>query len=243
MNLSKHILYSMYGLTLIAFVFETTNSDLWVQNLLFNISNQTWLIDKYEEPYRIIFYLFPKYSIILLALSLIGFYVVACRRKYAQHFQKRLLVVIFSLMLVPLVIGGIKATTNGACPAQLELYGGDVPYVKAFELMPESFESTKKYKCFPAGHASGGFALMSLLFLFYRPKYQHIAIAFAVLLGWTMGIYKMVIGDHFLSHTLTTMALSWLIICLVAAIMFRTLHFPHTKLKGKNLQQEAINEC
>ena len=233
----------MYALTLIAFLFETTNSDIWVQNLLFNASNQTWLIDKYEEPYRFIFYLLPKYSIIVLALSLIAFYVIACRRKYAKHFQKRLLVVIFSLMLVPSVIGGLKATTNGACPAQLELYGGDVPYVKAFELMPESFESAKKYKCFPAGHASGGFALMSLLFLFYRPKYQYISIAFAVSTGWIMGIYKMAIGDHFLSHTLTTMTLSWLIICLIAAVVFRTLHFPHSKPNTKHNQQEPINEC
>ena len=243
MNLSKHILYSMYALTLIAFLFETTNSDIWVQNLFFNASNQTWIIDKYEEPYRFVFYLFPKYSIILLALSLIAFYFISCRRKYAKHFQKRLLVVIFSLIIVPSVIGGLKATTNGACPAQIELYGGDVPYVKAFELMPESFESTKKYKCFPAGHASGGFALMSLLFLFYRAKYQYIAVVVAASIGWVMGIYKMLIGDHFLSHTLTTMTLSWLIICLIAAVVFRTLHFPNPKPNANNNQQELVYEC
>jgi len=242
MNLSKHILYSMYALTLIAFLFETTNSDILVQNLFFNASNQTWIIDKYEEPYRFVFYLFPKYSIILLALSLIALYFISFRRKNAKYFQRRLLVVIFSLILVPLVIGGLKATTNGACPAQIELYGGDVPYVKAFELMPESFESTKKYKCFPAGHASGGFALMSLLFLFYRHKYQYIAVGVAVSIGWVMGIYKMLIGDHFLSHTLTTMTLSWLIICLIAAIVFRTLHFPNPKPNAKNNQQELVHE-
>lgn len=238
MNLSKHLLYSMYALTLIAFVFETTNIDVWVQNFFFNSSTQTWLVDKYEQPYRNIFYLFPKYSIILLALSLIGFYFISFWKKYSKHYQKRILVVIFSLILVPSIIGGLKATTNGACPAQIELYGGDVPYVKAFELLPESFEPTKKYKCFPAGHASGGFALMSLIFLFYRPRNQLFSIVLAVSAGWVMGIYKMIIGDHFISHTLTTMTLSWLIICLITTAVFRTLHFPITE----NHQQEIPHE-
>jgi membrane-associated PAP2 superfamily phosphatase len=30
------------------------------------------------------------------------------------------------------------------------------------------------------------------------------------------GLYKMVIGDHFLSHTIISMLLAWLIACLVA---------------------------
>ncbi len=33
--------------------------------------------------------------------------------------------------------------------------------------------------------------------------------------GWTMGGYKMAIGDHFLSHTVTTMILAMLIVDLV----------------------------
>ncbi|HBY85604.1 MAG TPA: PAP2 family protein, partial [Colwellia sp.] len=61
--------------------------------------------------------------------------------------------------------------------------------------------------------------------------------------GWVMGGYKMAIGDHFLSHTLTTMTLSWLIICLITAIVFRTLHFPNSKPNTKHNQQEPINGC
>jgi membrane-associated PAP2 superfamily phosphatase len=76
--------------------------------------------------------------------------------------------------------------------------------------MPE--EITKKFKCYPAGHASGGFALMSLFFLFKTYKNRIIALLFAFVIGWSMGVYKMLIGHHYLSHTVITMILSWLLI-------------------------------
>ncbi len=33
-----------------------------------------------------------------------------------------------------------------------------------------------------------------------------------------MGLYKMFVGDHFLSHTIITMVLSWLIILLIVKL-------------------------
>ena len=36
--------------------------------------------------------------------------------------------------------------------------------------------------------------------------------------AFSISLYKIAIGDHFLSHTLTTMFLAWLIILIVVAI-------------------------
>ncbi|MEJ2373426.1 MAG: phosphatase PAP2 family protein [Sulfurimonas sp.] len=74
-------------------------------------------------------------------------------------------------------------------------------------------------KCWPAGHASGGFALMSFFFLFARKRNQYTALGVALVVGWAMGTYKMIIGDHFFSHTFITMVLSWLIILIIARIV------------------------
>jgi membrane-associated PAP2 superfamily phosphatase len=74
----------------------------------------------------------------------------------------------------------------------------------------------EKQKCWPAGHASGGFALLSLIFLFHSRKNKIIAGSIAMVIGWSMGSYKMLIGDHFLSHTTITMILAWLLILLIA---------------------------
>ena len=56
---------------------------------------------------------------------------------------------------------------------------------------------------------------MSLFFLFKKRKYQIRALIFALAIGWSMGIYKMLIGDHFLSHTIITMLIAWLIILII----------------------------
>ncbi|HIP14233.1 MAG TPA: PAP2 family protein, partial [Sulfurimonas autotrophica] len=41
----------------------------------------------------------------------------------------------------------------------------------------------------------------------------------AMIVGWSMGLYKMIIGDHFFSHTLITMILAWFIILLIVKIV------------------------
>ena len=56
---------------------------------------------------------------------------------------------------------------------------------------------------------------MALFFLFKKPRNQKIALGVALVLAWVTGGYKMSIGDHFLSHTLISMILGWLIILLI----------------------------
>ena len=46
------------------------------------------------------------------------------------------------------------------------------------------------------------------------------ALAGAFLTGWITGLYKMMNGDHFLSHTVTTMLLAWILIFLVSIVVY-----------------------
>ena len=64
-----------------------------------------------------------------------------------------------------------------------------------------------------------GFALMSLYFLFKDFKNKILGLTFGILAGVLTGTYKILIGDHFVSHTLVTMLASWLIIVLIAKIV------------------------
>ncbi|KAB7881964.1 PAP2 family protein, partial [Poseidonibacter ostreae] len=41
------------------------------------------------------------------------------------------------------------------------------------------------------------------------------ALIFALSVGWSMGTYKMLIGDHFLSHTIITMLIAWLLVLII----------------------------
>ena len=76
-------------------------------------------------------------------------------------------------------------------------------------------------KCFPAAHASAGFSLYGLAFLPTLKKHRYQILKIVTLLGWSMGLYKMLFGDHFFSHTLVSMLLSLTIACALATLFFK----------------------
>jgi membrane-associated PAP2 superfamily phosphatase len=121
--------------------------------------------------------------------------------------------------VVPLVVGGLKAITNTPCPNNITHFNGDYPYVGVLDSYPANFIQTEKQRCFPAAHASGGFALLSVFFLFKTRRNKIIATSLAMSTGWIIGFYKMLIGDHFLSHTIVSMLLAWLIILIISGII------------------------
>ena len=125
------------------------------------------------------------------------------------------MVVLFSAILIPAMVGALKKVTNMPCPKNEIHYGGEYPSIKVWEHYSKRFQKCHKICCFPAGHASGGFALLSLFFLFKEARNRALALVGALTVGWSMGIYKMLIGDHFFSHTLITMILAWLIVLLL----------------------------
>lgn len=59
---------------------------------------------------------------------------------------------------------------------------------------------------------------MALFFFFKTPRNQFLGLVGAITLGWTMGSYKMLLGDHFFSHTLITMILAWIIILIIVRL-------------------------
>jgi membrane-associated PAP2 superfamily phosphatase len=59
---------------------------------------------------------------------------------------------------------------------------------------------------------------MALFFLFKTQINQKRALILALLTGWSMGTYKMLLGDHFLSHTIITMMMAWLIILIIVKL-------------------------
>jgi membrane-associated PAP2 superfamily phosphatase len=116
---------------------------------------------------------------------------------------------------VPATIGLLKANSQLHCPWAIQRYGGDHEYRRIFSpLTPEQREDCGR--CFPAGHASGGFALMSLYFVWRR---RWLGLGLGLATGWAMGGYQMFKGAHFLSHTVVTMLLAWLAIEGIAAVL------------------------
>ena len=218
-TLHKLIIVTTLTLVISMLLFEVTNIDIIIQNWFYNFNLNEWIVDRDNAVLKFIFYDGIKKALIIFALILLISLIFGRKNKLIQDYKTGLLIVIFSAVLIPSVIGGLKAITNTPCPKNLTYFNGCYPYVKVFDTYPSTFSQKEKVECFPAGHASGGFALLSLFFLFKSRKNRIIALSFAMIIGWSMGIYKMLIGDHFFSHTFITMIIGWLIILIVARLI------------------------
>ncbi|WP_105104290.1 phosphatase PAP2 family protein [Microbulbifer pacificus] len=209
---------SLLGLTIL--LCELTSIDLWIQDRFYLSEAARWVIDKHDTFLRLLFYTGPKRVLsVLVVLSLVA--VMSSGKIPLAHKHKAgIWIVLISTVLTVALVGFLKGITHVPCPSQLTLYGGSYPY-STFWMPTLSSGQAAHARCFPAGHASGGFALLSLAFLFQRRAYRWIGFGVGMGLGWALGVYKMAIGDHFLSHTLVTMCLSWIISVVVAMTVYR----------------------
>lgn len=117
------------------------------------------------------------------------------------------------LVLLAIAIGTSLVTlgkdlSNRNCPWDMDRYGGSVPYTTLFEGTPAG---QARGRCFPAGHAAGGFSLMALYFAF-RDRSDKVALALLMagfLLGCVFGVGQMARGAHFFSHNVWSAAVCW----------------------------------
>jgi len=118
------------------------------------------------------------------------------------------------------VVSILKAVTNRFPPWSIDLFGGDVPMTPLFAGTPAPFHDGHG---FPAGHASGAFAWVSLWFVgraWCSPRLQlwlFPGLAGGLLCAWTQHVR----GAHFASHNLWTLAIAWTVAVGFAALFAR----------------------
>lgn len=179
--------------------------DLWCQRLFWD--GRAWLIP-HEHPLGLaLAYDGPKALIIIWALLLIF------AAFFAKRVRVRALYLLACLALVAVVCTQLRAVTGMATPLELREFGGAHEHLLLFQAKPPGYPS----HAFPAGHASGGFALIGLSWVLPARRWRGWALGLVV--GGTMGLYQMARGEHFLSHTLATLALAWLLCAGLAWLM------------------------
>jgi membrane-associated PAP2 superfamily phosphatase len=104
-------------------------------------------------------------------------------------------------VLSTVVIGLLKSHSAHACPWSMT-------ETTAFGYVWD-FSATKGH-CFPGGHASTGFSLLTGFFVFRqsKPKVAYFFLCLGLALGFVTGWGQMMRGAHFLSHNLWT---GWII--------------------------------
>jgi membrane-associated PAP2 superfamily phosphatase len=213
---NRQIALTLLLIVLSLLFFQFTSADIWIEDFFYNAQTHSWFLSKHEAFWKFVLYDGIKKVLLLLGVAILLTLLFLRKKPLVQEYQKGLMIVLLAGILVPAFIGSLKAVTNTPCPCDLKIYNGKYPDVKVLESYPEDFVQKSKIKCWPAGHASGGFALMAFFFFFKTQKNRNRALFFGLVTGWSMGTYKMIIGDHFFSHTFMTMLFAWLIILIIA---------------------------
>ena len=196
-------------------LFEVKDLDLALQDRFFDFVTGRWWIDARNPVWRVLFYTGPKVVIIgvAVALAVVGFGPARWRARLVVA-RRDVFVALLTLASVPALIGLGKNATNVFCPSEIRRYGGSVPYVALCSPYPENDRPSARGHCFPAGHASGGFALLGLAWLRRTRRGWWGGMALGLGAGWAMGWYQMLKGAHYLSHTLVTMLVAWILVLL-----------------------------
>jgi membrane-associated PAP2 superfamily phosphatase len=216
MNPLKQILWSILALFVLLLCFENTNLDLLVQDYFYNDSAQQWILDTSHPVPHFLLYDGAKAAVICWEILLLIALIFFRKKPIVNAYRQGITVVLIAIPLSAGLVSALKNLTNIACPYALSHYGGDIPYVRIFDHYPVGLRPQKQQRCFPAGHASAGFALLALYYLPKTQKRKKQFLALALSAGTAMGTYKMLLGHHFISHTLITMVLCWLMVNIVA---------------------------
>ena len=113
-----------------------------------------------------------------------------------------------SVLCALLSVTVIKGLSETSCPWDLQVFGGLAPYVSHWDFWQRDGGGGH---CFPAGHASTGFAFMAAYFGLKQNNAPAawVWLLVALLIGFELGISQQIRGAHFMSHTLWTAWLCW----------------------------------
>lgn len=168
-----------------------------------------------------------KQILLLLALGLLASIGLSYWRSAWRDWRLPASFVVLSVILSTGTIGLLKSVSPHSCPWDIQAYGGTDAYFPLFA----QINAHTVGGCFPAGHASAGFSLMSFYLLArlagFRYAYGYWLAAFV--LGFCMGWVQMMRGAHFLSHTLWSAWWVWFVEVSFFAVWIGLLHQQNSK--------------
>lgn len=137
-----------------------------------------------------------------------------------RELRKPALYFIVSVALSVGLVGLLKTLTNVDCPRDLAEFGGSFPFIHLFAQRPDALRHAR---CFPAAHASSGYALVALYFaLRERSRWaSRFGLATGLGMGLIFGLAQQARGAHFVSHDVWSALLVWTVSLSLYTFVFK----------------------
>jgi membrane-associated PAP2 superfamily phosphatase len=161
-----------------------------------------------------------KYAVITIGCMATGALLLSFALPALEPHRRVLFFLALAIALAPLSVTAGKAASVRHCPWDIEEFGGLVPYTRIFEPIAPA---VKPGHCFPAGHASTGFALMAFYFAAYARGMRKAAaasLAIGMAAGFVLGAGRVLQGAHFASHVAWSGVVCWAVMVILYALIF-----------------------
>ncbi len=202
----NHLLIPLIVAGLILFSLENTGIELWLADQWFGWEGGSWTLRHNWFAYDVIHH-FGKQMIITFGLVLLCAFIISLRVHRFRMWRRPLGYFLTCMVLLPYLIASLKKFNTVVCPWDLARYGGELMYRHTFE---HDLTLHSPGRCFPSGHASGGFALIALYFacLPYTSR-PWVLLLPGVIFGSVFALGQEARGAHFLSHDLWSLTICW----------------------------------
>lgn len=140
--------------------------------------------------------------------------------RFASTYRRDFWFVVIAFAICTGVIHFLKAHTSVYCPVETTLFGGKIDHVEWYNNF-QLFKEAGDGRCWPGGHASGGFTMLALYFVgrAHRWRYSKALMYGSLVLGFIYGTTRVLQGWHYMSHTFWAGIFVWLA-CLLTALAF-----------------------
>ncbi len=226
----NHLLIPLFIFVCTALIIEWFRLDIKLADTIYAFDKQQWNL---KNSFIFKTLLHDQLKIVLICGLLLFCLIVLIRYKRNKSIKADSFL-ISSIIISSSTVTLIKRLTHVSCPWHIAHYGGNLPYESTFkQILAENLTT----HCFPAGHASGGYALIALYYYMRvtRPSLRWIGLCIALLLGITMDFAQQLRGAHFFSHGLWTLAITWVISSFLYYLFFHIYHDKSTTIQNRTV--------
>jgi membrane-associated PAP2 superfamily phosphatase len=161
-----------------------------------------------------------KYVLVLLACAVLAGIVTSFAIEALRPLRRQLLFILLAMTLGPASVGWLRTTVHKHCPVDVDIYGGFAPYQR---LLDAPTPGIQPGRCWPSGHAAGGFSLFAFYFVWRRrwPRRAAAALGVALLYGSMLGVGRVLQGSLFLSYALWSAIVVWFVVLTIYLVLLR----------------------
>lgn len=203
----------------LAVLFALTDADAAIaQRLFFDATHERWL-GAHNWWVEAVLHTGGRWAIRVIVAAGLAIWIAASVQARWRALRRPAAYFVVATVLGIGVVGLLKSVTNVDCPWDLVPFGGRFPLVPLFADRPDALRAGH---CFPAAHASSGYALVTLYFMFRErgDVFARAGLWVSIACGAVFGLAQQSRGAHFLSHDVWSAFIVWMIAASVYVFCF-----------------------